>query len=464
MSKKQNNKLTDKFLTELFKLAITKQGICEVVIQNLSYTYIPVELSNYKKVLKSLVNIYKVSNKLPTIGSISQQHPADIEVQELLEEIKDCKLADEEIILSQLEYYIRGMKFQILNDQLYELYKEGKKEEAIALSAKESEEIHNFSLRNSCGKFLSLFENFEQHQILRSKESEHEISEKVPFGVDPIDDLTGGGIDVTDTALYIGRSGTSKSTWLKWTAFAAARLGYSVLHIQLEGSEKECFDKYSQIWSALDYTSVRNGNIPHALMDKLKKEAKMALNKGKDITIYSFEKFDEASMTDVRDIVLEYQKIKGKIPDLVVVDSLDLLHPGDGLKYGVDTQSIKMKLQNSAKRMKNMAVELKTRILTATQTGDVPPTIWNDIDKVITRNNTEGDRTLVKSFSYVLTFNQTNDEQKTNEARIYIDKFRNYAVGKGVYKICTAYKFGRFYDRKRTLKKYYSAEGSNDQD
>jgi hypothetical protein len=102
--------------------------------------------------------------------------------------------------------------------------------------------------------------------------------------------------------------------------------------------------------------------------------------------------------------------------------------------------------------------------LTATQTGDVPPTIWNDIDKVITRNNTEGDRTLVKSFSYVLTFNQTNDEQKTNEARIYIDKFRNYAVGKGVYKICTAYKFGRFYDRKRTLKKYYSAEGSNDQD
>lgn len=450
------NKLTGLFINELYKLALHKQSFFDAVIHNLSYTFIPVELISHKKILKSMLNIAKVTGKMPTYGTISQQHNIDTEVQLTLEDIKDSKLIEEEHALTELEAYIKSMRFQLLNDKIVALYKDEKKDEAIELSAKESLEIVNYSIRNNSGKFLKVYEDFEEQMKIRGETKDEISHEKVPFGIDILDDITGGGIDVSDIVLYIARSGVGKSTWLKWTAWYASRLGFAVLHIQLEGSKEEAYSKYTQVWTAQSYSSVAKGNIPNDVMEKLLQTAKVQENKDKDISIYAFEQFDEASMKDIRDIVIEYQKINNKVPDLIVIDSLDLVMPGDGMKYGVDTQSIKMKLQNSAKKMKNLAVEMNTRIVTATQTGDVPPTIWNDIDKTITRNHTEGDRTLVKPFSAVITLNQTDDEKRAKEARLYIDKFRNYSVGKAVYKICTHYENGRFYDRKRSLKKFYS--------
>ncbi|MGQ1889316.1 DnaB-like helicase C-terminal domain-containing protein [Thermophagus sp. OGC60D27] len=449
------NTLTDQFLLELFKLCFLKQPVLDAIVKHLKYEYIPVELKEFKKILKSIVTIYRVTNKLPTYGAVSQQHNLDLDVQELLEKIKNSKVADTEVILTQLEDYIKSFRFQLLSDKIFDLYKEGRKDEAISLSAKESEEIARFSIRSESGQYLSLFKDFEDQQRQRRLNAEKEQNEKVPFGIDCLDELTNGGIEPAETALIVARSGIGKSTSLKWIGFMAIRLGYKVLHIQLEGTRQEAYDKYAQVWTALSYNQINKGEIDQEQFDKLSMEAKRFCNAGKDLDIYAFEQFDEASMNDIRNIVIDYERKKGSVPDLVVIDSLDLLNPGDGIKYGVDTQSIKMKLQNTAKRMKNLCVELKTRILTATQTGDVPPTIWNEPDKVITRNNIEGDRTLVKPFSYVFTLNQTNDERDVKEMRIYVDKLRNYSVGEQVFKICTAFHSGRFYDRKRTLDKGY---------
>ena len=227
-------------------------------------------------------------------------------------------------------------------------------------------------------------------------------------------------MEAGETALWIMRSGVGKSTTLKWTGMQAARLGYRVLHIQLEGSAEEAYDKYTQVWTAQSYSVIKNGDLSGAALEKCEKIASDMLKMNKDVTIYSFEKFNSASVGDIREIVMDYQKVNGHFPDLLIVDSLDLLVPDHSTKFGVDTQSIKMKLQMSAQLLKNMSLEFRPmRTLTATQTGDVPPTIYNDPDKVITRNNTEGDRTLIKSFSYVFTFNQTDKEAKDKEGRIF---------------------------------------------
>ena len=104
--------------------------------------------------------------------------------------------------------------------------------------------------------------------------------------------------------------------------------------------------------------------------------------------------------------------------------------------------------------MKNLTVEFQTRILTATQTGDISLEKVNNPDWVITRENTEGDRTLVKPFSNVFTGNQTMDEQKKDIMRIHIEKLRNYSVKDSTYPICTCFNFGKFYDKNKTLTQY----------
>ena len=331
------------------------------------------------------------------------------------------------------------------------LYNDGKKEEAVKLSAEESQEIINFSLKQGTSQFIRLFRDFstimKERQI--AKDAGEFDGEKIPFGIEPLDIITAGGLDKGDTALLIARSGVGKSTFLKGCAIYGARLGYKVLHIQLESSRDECFTKYTQAWTAMSFNDVRFGNLDKALELKLDKIINDMLRMQKDVYIYAFEKFDEASCVEVRDLIVDFEKERGEMPHLVVIDYLGLLHPGDGVKYGVDTQSIKMKKQNVAKRLKNICTEFGTRIITADQVDNVPIETWNSPDRVITRNNLSGDKNLIDPFSYVFTLNQTNDEYKDNLIRIYCDKLRNYKAQQ-ILRVATDYAHGRFFDRKRT--------------
>ena len=443
--------LTNTFLNELFKLCFLKKPVLEIVTVHLKYTYIDDSLIAYKHILKSITSFYKNNDKLPTIGYVSQQFPTNSQVQSILSEIKDSKVPDTEDILRQLEQYIKNIRFLQLNEQVANLYNDGKREEAVALSAKESQEIINFTLKQGTSQFMKLFRDF--GTIMRERQIAKDCGEfdgeKIPFGIDPLDAVTSGGLDKGDTALLIARSGVGKSTFLKGCAIYAARLGYKVLHIQLESSKDECFTKYTQAWTAMSFNDVRFGNIDKSLEVRLQKVVDDMIKRQREIYIYAFEKFDEASCVDVRNLIIDFEKESGFLPELVIIDYLGLLHPGDGIKYGVDTQSIKMKKQNVAKRLKNICIEFGTRILTADQVDNVPMEVWNSPDRVITRNNLSGDKNLIDPFSYVFTLNQTNDEYKNNLIRIYCDKLRNYKAQQ-ILMVATDYEHGRFYDRKRT--------------
>lgn len=449
-----NDKLTIQFLRELFRLCFLKKSVLEIVTQHLKYQYIPDELRGYKLLLKGVTSHYSINQTLPTFGVISQMYYKESTLQDVLKEVKETSVADEEIILDKLQQYIKRVRFQLMNMQVVDLYNQDKQEEAMNLTHRESEEIVNFSVRCGSSKFVKVFEHFDDRMKARQIEFENgEFNkEKIPFGIDELDALTYGGLDVGDTALIVARSGVGKSTVLKHIGLYAARLGYSVLHFQLEGSEEECFTKYSQAWSAQSFHSLKIGDIDEKYKAKMEKVVRDMTIMDKDIYIYAFEQFDEPTCVDIRNLIDTYQKEKGKVPDLVLLDSIDLINPGDGLRYGFDTQSVKMKKQNSAKKLKNICNEFKgIRLVTSDQASDIPIESWNRAEFVITRNDISGDKNLPNAFSYFFTLNQTIEEYKANTMRIYVDKLRNYKAGQTI-PIATAYDHGRFYDRVRTQK------------
>jgi KaiC/GvpD/RAD55 family RecA-like ATPase len=442
-------KLNVNFIDELFKLLFLKKPLLQVCKEYLKYEYIPKELPEYKIILKSILSQYSMTDKLPSVGVVSQQHIDNSKVQDALTNIKESNVVDVELMLSQLETYIKTVKFELLVEEVTELYRDGKQEDAIRLNSDKSKEILEISLRKTAGNFLRVFTDFESQQQERRIESLEEKETKVAFGIDPIDEITYGGIDVGEMALWIMPSGIGKSTALKWTGLQAVLAGFDVLHVQLEGTRDAAFDKYTQSWTSQSFLDIKRGSIPKEFHANIEKTINQMKSMSKDIYLYSFEKFGDVTMNEVRDLVVEYQKINGKFPDLIIIDSLDLLYPGDGNKYGIDVQSVKQRMQRTAQLMSNLCVQFKTRILTATQTGDVPQV--NDIDFVITRSNTEGDRTLVKPFSYVMSFNQTFQEKKLKRGRIFIDKLRYSDPKDMIFEIATDYEKGRFYSRRRTL-------------
>lgn len=450
-------KLNLKFLDELLLLCLNKRDVLEVVTQHLKYQFIPDEFSNYKKILKSIITTYKNTDKLSSIGVISQHYPTDIKVQEALTKIKEAKFPDKEIILTTLEEFIKRARFVQLNNKLKNLYGEGKAEEAIELQAKESTEIVNFLIKKTGVYFSPIYGGFNK-RIKEKQErsmSGQDKSDKILFGIDPLDIITYGGIDVSDTVLWIMRSGIGKSTVLKWNAVSAVRKHRNVLHIQLEGSQQEALDKYDQIWTACLYNEIKKGNINDAKYKELQKTINYFQSYNTDIYVHAFEQFNTASMVDVRNLIVDFEKIHGHI-DEIIIDYLKYLHPGDGIKYGADIQSVKMKKENAGDKIKNVAKEFGTRIITADQASDVPMEIWNDPAKVLTRHNIAGAKGLIDSFSYVFTGNQTNDERKNNLMRVHVEKLRNYRLPDKPIKIATNYGRGRFYDHTRTRKLFFN--------
>lgn len=450
------NEFSTTFLNEIFLLCFYKLDMVDIVNEHLQYEYIPKEMPAYKKVLKSIKTIYTNTGKLPTFGVISQQHQADLKVQEVISDIKKTTFPDKEIVLEGLDEYIKLARFEQLSKRVVEKYNSGDHDSAITIQAKESPEIANFSIKKNSKYFSRVFGDFEKrYQDKQNRKMTGEDRHfKIPFGIYPLDMETEGGIDRGDTVLWILRSGVGKSTALRWTGVTGCRLGHNVLHIQLEGSQREAEDKYDQLWTASLYNQIRDGNINEKKYQNLQKNLKWFQNRNRDIYIHAFEQFNTASMVDVRNLVMDFAKI-GDI-GLIVIDYLKHLHPGDGIKYGVSTQDVKMRKENTAEKIKNLTLEFNTRTITADQATDVPMEIWNDPTKVMDRHNISGAKNLPDSFSYVLTGNQTNKEKEENLMRIYFDKLRNYHPQEKVAKIVTAYQYGRFYDHRKTMELYYN--------
>lgn len=444
------------FMAEIFKLMFSDEVIMRIASEYLKYELIPKEWSGYKFILREAIIQYTEKNKLPSIGAICQKLCDEDAVQLAAKEIKKAALIDREIAIDQLQSFVKETEFELLSRKVHDLYEEGKKEEAIRVNAEESQRILEMSFRSKSGGFQSVFGGFHERMVERRMEGDaaSEKPVKVPFGVDRLDDVSFGGMEIGDTTLWIARSGVGKSSVLKWHGYSAAIRGVPVLHIQLEGGVKACMQIYDQLWSAQSYSDIKSGNISPKDRKKIEQAIKEVKELSSDIEVYGFKKFGQASMGDVRQLCYDYFNTHGKFPGLVILDSLDLVKTGISKKIDSDPDHKKEKLQTCAQLLKNLADEIGAPIITATQTSDVPFEVWNNPDKVIDRSYTEGDKTLVKPFSFVFTLNMTIEEKANATARIYVDKLRDYKESQEVITIATNYDKRRFYHRGRTMEMY----------
>lgn len=452
-------KLSAGFMAELFKLVYMDLNITRMVVNNLTYQLIPKEWPGFKFLLKEATEVLKEKDKIPSLGVVSQKYADSDFVIEAIDAVQSAAKVDKEIIIDQLEAYIKDVEFQLLSKKVHDLYEEGKKEDAIRVNAEESQRILSLSLRHEAGGFQKVFADFDKRMRGRREEEDGEIPSRVMFGLDKIDDISEGGATIEDTVLWIMRSGVGKSTALRYHGMQAAFDGHPVLHIQLEGGARACLERYDQFWTGQKYGNIRKGVIDDKLAEKLDKAFENIKSYSKDIDVYSFEKFGQATMVDVRNVIVSYYKKNGYYPHVLILDSLDLVATGTNRVVDNNPTFKKEKLQTCAQLLKNLCVEFKMVGFTAAQAGNVPLEIWDNSDKVIDRSYTEGDRTLVKPFSFVFTGNRTREEKKQNIMRIYMDKVRDYDTVKDTFPIVTDYGRGRFCDKALTAEYYGGDKG-----
>jgi KaiC/GvpD/RAD55 family RecA-like ATPase len=453
MSKKVDAILSPDFVEEMLKLSFSNKAFAELVVENVDLSNFPRELGGCKAMLKVLSDTMKRTQNLATFGMVEMAFPNDKSVHEKVKEVKALKCPEYEAMVSQLETFIRRQTFVSTQREISDMYNSGAPEEAMVLLEKRMIEINAFSLTSRKQKFSRIYRDFHRNIGLAQIEAEDETRrQKLPFGISTLDDLTDGGLPRQDTALMIMRSGVGKSTFLKYVCWYNTAISHNhVLHIQLEGGEKEAVVKFDQMLANTTYAKIMRGDISEDTQKRLQAIINRAKTVNSDIDVYASEEMLDMTIGGLTEVIEDYKKEYGYYPDLVSIDSIDLLLTGENKKIDFDPNFIKYRLQKCAQRLKDIAKKYDCAVVTATQTGDVPIEVWNDPSRVITRQNTEGDRTLIKPFSFVFTGNITIEEGKQGIARIFCDKLRNYRNNGIIIRIPTNYENGFFYDLSRSV-------------
>jgi len=440
--------LSEDFIVEFFKACITGKTVLELGLAHLKDNFLPTDA--HKKIWKNITHVYELNEVVPTIGVLSERVKGDEDAETLLVKIKQCRVTDKkEILVNQLESFLKEMRFKELYKKVGTLYNQEKTEEAIELLARESEEIFMFNFKKDLHS--KVFAHFEERQTERKQSATNIDTSKVPTGIHPLDHYTRGGISAGTSALFLARSGVGKSTLLRWLGLHAARLGFRVVHFQAEGTEREAMDAYDAAWTSIDLEEMELGSIPVSKKVKIEKVRADIVNRKGEIFVIASEQFESMSLNDCRDHIIELEKLHGKI-HLALFDYLEIFTVKG--KYFNNENSERKRREDIANKITNIATEFKLATATATQANDIKPDKWNNPDYIMTRSDISEFKGALKPFSYFVTLNQTQDEYEAGVMRLFNDKFRKYKSGQ-TYRIFQSMRNSRFYDSKRTLESFW---------
>lgn len=438
--------LNEDFVLELFNITLKNKEILDIVLSNVKDGFLPDQ--NQKKLLKELKNQYKIENINPTYGTLKMAFRKDRDMLFYLNEVRDAETDKPESLIKSLSEFIRQSIFVESYDEIGEVWNRGgdrieTKKKCFKMFSDTAERLNNFSL--NAKMFEGVFSGFNKRQGERLMDGFNKI-DKIPFGIDQLDRETRGGAEVGDFVLYVGDAKSGKSFLLTHAGITAARRGFPVMHVQLEGRKKMCLDRYDSAWSGTNYYDMKSGNISPS---KYKAYKKIVENLGKsDIYVWAPEKFKSVNVLQIRQQLIELKKehdIK-----VLILDYLDLCDPDDE-HYKPSEERFRQ--TKTAQALKDLAIEQNVLIISATQSSSIDPELLKDPDFVITRRDLAEDKGKVRAVDYLISINRTPDERKNKTCRLFVDASREHNIPDPIF-IKQNLAHSRFYDRKATIEEY----------
>lgn len=446
MTKKNENVLTEGFLAELYNAAITDNYICSVVATHMKDEYLPDQ--QYQQLTAALKQYFHDYKTAPQYGVMEQLVSSSRAVTELLEEIRDLSSnADVDGLRDQFEAYLKLVRFKKVYKEIGKMYDNGEGMRAISAMEHESKELSSFTLKPD--EFVDVADTFDE-RLRDNKERYADSARKKPvnsFYIDELDELNSGRNLRSQLTVFFAMSGVGKSHLARWEGSNAAYVGgYNVLHIQLEGAASETLDAYQAGLIRAQAFSFENGHINQHLIDQFHKQLK---DYSGTLKVKAYPKFGkEVSTIDVRNDCEKYKEKYGYYPDVLIIDSLDLLTDSSGKSW--DNKSLRFKRIAVANDLKDLAAEIDAWCIATYQATIEDQEKVNDEKFVLNGYNLSEAKGLQRPCTHIISLNQSRNEDRENTMRIYVAKSRFFKKSEP-FKICTDFEHEVFYDRQATL-------------
>lgn len=444
----KERQLSKFFILELFAICLKRKSVLEVANSHLQYHFLPSK--EYKEIWKSISNHYKLTGELITLGILSQQFRESNDIMDILGRVSEVDPPDETIMIDQIEIFIKKMIFIDAHRELAERYNKQDDEGAFQLMTETAEKLSEFKLlpdnhfNNIIGGIHDRISDRKERSL--ASLSNKKRDRKIPTGIQlEVDNQIHGGVDRGDTLLWMGVSGGGKSKAIKYSGYYNSKLGNRVVHIQAEGTLQEALDLYDAAYVGQPVEELETGMLDEKTQTELNIAINQLKQKGGEIHIKAFEQFGIASLLDVKAFMDLVVKKFGPI-DLLLLDYLELVDPGDGKYYKEE----RYRREAIANGFKNLCKEFDCAGITATQAMDISHAALNDSKFVLRREHISEFKGMVKPFSYFLTINATDQEIEKDLRRLHWDKCRKYKIQKRTFTIATNFNNERFYDNIQT--------------
>jgi replicative DNA helicase len=244
---------------------------------------------------------------------------------------------------------------------------------------------------------------------------------KVKCGFETIDHMLGGGWDISTLNVIMAQTNGGKSLWMQNFAVRAADLGFNVLYVTLEMSERKVMKRLGSMRLKIpvnDYDKLSNDTnlIKKRIENLSKQEGGDLFDKkiGKIIT-----KFWAAGTATCSDFDNYIQKLKEKKDikiDMIIVDYITLIAPVKGL--GGDNLYTKGK--HLAEGLRALGAKYLCPVITGVQ---VAKDAWNSSD--ITLESVPESKAIAETADTFFAIIRTEEMKRQNLYRFKLLKQRD---------------------------------------
>lgn len=446
---KDNSALSEEYLFELYLAAFKSELVLSAIVQYMKKEFLPDR--GFQHLHAEMVKYWKAFKHCPTFGTIGQNLSESADGLDVLDDIKDTEdNRPVEAIIATFEDYIKAAKLKDTYNEIGKLYNQGDVNKALKAISSYAKWSEGFTM--SSDNFVDIGSQFKENYEKNKKKVDSKEQSGKPlvssFYIDGIDALNENRSLRGQATCFLASTGVGKSHIARFIGKQAAFVGgLNVLHIQLEGSRDEVVDAYSSSIVEKDAWHFENARLTSEDFKRALEEIEDA--KG-SIKVRAFTRFNnQVSTIDVKNSITEYKKTYGKSPDIVIIDSMDLLTDSSGRNYGED--AMRHKMIGVARDLKDIAGDEDLWMITTYQSTIENKKDLDDENFVLTEYNIAEAKGIARPLTHLITLNLTSAERRERQMRLHIAKSRFFKKGDTI-KIATDYDKEKFYDRERTMR------------
>jgi replicative DNA helicase len=282
----------------------------------------------------------------------------------------------------------------------------------------------------------------------------HRIERKIPFDIQLLNEITGGGLPNKTLTVIVAGTGVGKSLMLCHSSAAWLAMGKNVLYVSLEMDRHSIVTRIDA--NLLNVRKKELRNIPKEVYDK-----RVANFRNKTDGKLIVEDFPTASIHvgHIKNLVNELKLKKNFIPDVIVIDYVNIMLSAR-IKQGVAVTSLYTYVKAIVEEVRGLAMELDIPIFTASQLNR---SAQNDTD--VDFEGISDSHGTSMTADIILALISTEELEKVNQIMIKQVKNRdNDAVKFKRFVVGIDRDYMRLYDVEQSAQKNIADSGQEEAD